>query len=91
MTSNVVYDPAPSPATRPQALVEAYRTALAEEQAAKSANLLSRRPATFPPLSLGQALRAGFLMLVCVGFAQLVHIGHASAEKAPVTKETQAR
>lgn len=52
-----------------------------------SAAPLSSTRKTLPnlrPLSVGQTLRAGLLILACFGFAQLPQVERASAEKANV-------
>jgi len=87
MTINVIHDATPASA-RPRALIESYRAAFADEQAAKPAFASSRRPQIYPPLSLGQVFRAAILLVTCLLFAQLVNVGHASEERAPSSEAT---
>ncbi|MCC3244104.1 hypothetical protein LG047_02005 [Methylocystis sp. WRRC1] len=90
LSIDVGYDPSTSP-SRPRALVEHYRASLYEEQAHRSAPAPQRRPRPFPRLSMGQVVRAALLMIACLGLAQLVQVGQASAEKSPAPGQMQVK
>ena len=55
-----------------------YRTRQAPPQNYAVQTIMRPAPPTFPPISLGQVVRAAVLVLLCLGFAQLSH-----AERAP--------